>query len=590
MNNANDCRRAFAGYAYFGAHRIKDVIIFRVWSPEAASVYLLGDFCGWQEGVRMERIVGDVWECAISGKDIFDASKYKYKIVKEDGSETLISDPYATGAEEGGGLASMLCDTEAYVWRDKGWEAYREDYKKQLYKNPMNIYELCAQAWRLGNNGEPLAYRELASELAPYAKQLGATHVQLLPIFSHSGQEAWTRSVSSYFAPHTSGEHPCELMAFVDSMHEAGLGVILEVPLADVLEHFCKRYPASEQFGRAAFSFAEDVCAFWLDKYHADGLSIGGVLRLLEECEQSDDAQRALGELCNGLRQRYPHAILIGAESCKGACSVGFDLVLNTSLSKDIASYVETDPFFRKHGHEKITLWAANHASARSILSVPHTELTQKDGTLISRTYGDYWQRFAGVRALLGYLAACPGKNMCFMGSEIGQLEAWELGGELQWFLLDYDAHAKLQRYVSELGQLYLATPELWQGDGEADGFEWIDVNNREQSIVSFCRRDIDGNEIVAVVNFTPVAYENYRLGVKSRGDYREIFNSDDERFGGSGVINTELARSEARPWNWLENSIVIRIPPMAITMFKCVRRTQKTGASAYSNRKIIKF
>lgn len=609
MISVDDHHSVISGYGYFGATRIGTDTRFRVWSPNAKKVFLTGDFCEWRDGVEMSRYDGDVWQCVAPSVLFPEGCRYKYRILTESGEELLKADPYATRSEESGGRASVICDIDAYSWHDGGWLSYRKKYKKDFYASPMNIYQLSAQSWRTSGTGGVMSYRELATELAPYVKQLGYTHVQLLPCLAWAEMGVWSHRVASYFAPHVPSAHPCDLMSFVDSMHEAGIGVIFELPLADVSseEEGLLRFDGQAVYergdgqhpecfntdSREVCAFLDDICTFWIDKYHVDGLCLGGVVKMLEDEHHRVSAERFFAALCDGIRERYEDVLLCCDGNSYGMEGLRFDMVCSAPFARDLNEYVETDPFFRKHGHERITLWAANFASQRCILPLRADDGRYIAEPLMSRIYGDYWQKFAGTRALLGYQMAVPGKKLIFMGNEIGQFDPWDHRGELQWFLLDYDSHAKLQRYVAELGQLYLSTPELWQGDGETDGFEWIDVNNREQSIVSFCRRDADGNELVAVVNFTPVAYENYRLGVKSRGDYREIFNSDDERFGGSGVINTELARSEAKPWNWLENSIVIRIPPMAITVFKCVRRTptkQNTPASTYSKRKIIKF
>ncbi len=587
MNTVNSNQNGFAGYEYFGVQPVSDKVgqsvCFRVCAPEAQKVFLVGDFCSWQDGIEMSRAENGVWYCEISHGAISEGNKYKYKIILHDGTEQLIADPYAVCSEESGGFASVICNIDSYVWHDATWLDYRKAFKKDFYARPMSIYRLAADSWKT-ENACALSYKRLADELAPYVKQLGHTHVQLLPVFSRAGLGESGYDTASHFAPHLNcGAHPCELMSFVDAMHEAGIGVIFEIPLGEVVNQI------SDLGGQA--SYERDVCAFWLDKYHADGLCLSGIMKMLEG--NAEQAEGFLSAIVRELRCQFPSALIIGTGNPDIVSDgLGFDMLCNTAFDKDIAEYLGTDPFFRKHHHEKATVWSANFASRRSVLPIGFDEAGKEGAALMPRVYGDSWQRFATLRATLGYLITAPGKKLCYMGTEIGQMDEYREGKGLQWSLLDRDASARLQYYAAELGQLYLATPELWQCDGDFDGFEWIDVNNREQSIVSFCRRDIDGNEIIVAVNFTPVVYEDFRIGVKSKGEYKEIFNSDDERFGGSGVLNTGLIRSEDRDWNWQDNSIVIRIPPMAITVLKCVRRTssrpQKQVGSIRS--KIIKL
>lgn len=615
----------YKAYEYFGAHLCCDGCVFRVWAPNADGVFVVGDFCDWEQGISMDKISDEgIWECTVR-EHVNVGDKYKYRILN--GDKVLYkSDPYAVSCETPPNNASVICSADGYKWRDSGWISYRRSNAEKAYSGPMNVYQIHLGSWKRRENGELYTYIELARELAPYVKQMGYTHVELLPIFEYIGDGSWGYHTVSYYAPTSRYGTPTEFMSFIDSMHEAGIGVILDwtptifsnqesgisrfdgQPLyeycdaddTDDVGWLTKRFDLSKN--EVQCFIASNAC-YWFDRYHVDGLRIDSVTSIIcdggEQHDSSSDPLSFLKELNNHVKETYPGVLMIAGEAIglsnvtsSESQGLGFDMTWNRGWMSDIMAYAGIDPLFRKYDHEKTTFSLTYAFNERYVLPIPHDELVCGKRSFIDKMHGDYWQKFAGVRAFMGYAMTHPGKKLTFMGTEIGQFKEACCDEQLEWFLLDYDMHAKLQRYISELNQTYLTTPALWQIDGSWEGFRWIEPNNRDQSIISYRRVDKSKNEVIVLINFTPVAYEDYRLGVPDAGLYKEIFNSDDERFGGSGVINRVEMKSESKPWNYCENSIVMRVPPLAVTILKCVGKTpskRKTVTTSSTKRKIIK-
>ncbi len=627
----------YKAYEYLGAHAEADGYVFRVWAPNADEVSVVGDFCDWNTGLHMERVSnGGIWECHVEGR-VKNGDRYKFKITNG-GVSHLKSDPYGVSAELPPDTATVIADIDGYEWRDDGWLSYRRKKSGNSFFEPMNIYEVHLGSWKLHEDGSMYSYTELAEELSTYVKQMGYTHIELMPIAEHPFDGSWGYQVCSYFAPTSRYGSPKEFMAFVDRMHEAGIGVILDwVPA-----HFPKdehglyefdgqplyEYQGSDRIEHAGWGtrrfdvgrnevecFLVSNATFWLEKYHIDALRVDAVASMIyldydrmpgewvpnvygdNRCLEAIAFFRKLNSHIKGA---FPDVLMIAEESTAWGNvttfdngGLGFDFKWNMGWMNDTLSYAETDPIYRKYDHEKTTFSLTYAFSEKYILPISHDEVVHGKKSFLDKMSGDYWQKFASTRAFMGYMMTHPGKKLMFMGGEIGQFREWDYKGQIEWFLLDYDAHAKLQRYVAELNHLYLKCPELWQKDDSWEGFKWIEPNNRDQSIISYRRIDEEGNELIVLINFTPVVYEDYRLGVPCAGIYREIFNSDDERFGGSGVVNTAELGTEARPWNWLENSIILRVPPLAVTILKCTRRApakRKTSNATNANsRKIIK-
>lgn len=609
----------YTAYDYFGVHRAADGIVFRVWAPRAERVLVVGDFNGWSEDDPMTRITeGGVWEAILPADRVHVGDKYKYKIVGL-GRETMKADPYGVRAELPPATATVVDFLEEYSWRDGGWISYRKRKRGKAYGEPINIYELHAGSWKRHEDGSYYTYEELATELAPYVKQMGYTHVELMPIMEHPFDGSWGYQVGSYYAPSARFGDPYGFMGFVDSMHEAGIGVILDwVPA-----HFPKdehglyefdggplyEYGSPDRMEHAGWGTRrfdvgrnEVVCflisnaLFWLKRYHVDGLRVDAVASMIyldydkrpgewvpniygdHRCLEAVSFFRKL----NGVIKEWaPDALMIAEESTawanvtsfEGYDGLGFDMKWNMGWMNDTLSFTKLDPIYRKYHHNQITFSMTYAFSERYVLPISHDEVVHGKGSLIEKMPGDYWQKFAGVRAFLGYMMTHPGKKLLFMGCEIGQFREWNYNGQIEWFLLEYETHAGLQHYVAELNHLYLRTPALWQLDHTWEGFQWIDANNRDHSILSYRRMDRKGKEVLVLINMTPIARENYLLGVPTEGVYEEILNSDKEEFGGSGVINVGELRTVGQPWNNCPDSVCLRVPPLGMTVLRLKRK-----------------
>lgn len=600
-------------YNYLGAHAIPGGYVFRVWAPNAAAVAVTGDFDGWAGTLAMQRITeGGIWECRGIGDGFCRGAKYKYLITTADGRRLYKADPFAFYSECPPATASIMWDIPAREWRDDRWMTSRRNARDM--ERPINIYELQLSSWMRHDDGTVLGYVELAHELAPYVKQMGYTHIELLPIAEHPYDGSWGYQVTGYYSPTARHGTPEELMEFIDIMHGAGVGVILDwvpahfpkdahglyefdgVPLyeyqgADRIEHAgwgTRRFDV----GRCEVeSFLVSNACFWADVYHADGLRVDAVASMLYL-----DYDRAPGEwvpnvygdnrcleaiaffrkLNGTMAHFYPGVMMIAEESTAWGNltsfeneGLGFSFKWNMGWMNDALSYAETDPIFRRYHHQKLTFSMMYAFGERYVLPISHDEVVHGKKSLLDRMPGDYWQKFAGTRAFFAYMMTHPGKKLIFMGCEIGQFREWDYASSVEWFLLDYEAHAKLQLYVAELNHIYLSSPELWEVDTSWDGFEWIDADNADQSIISFRRISASGGEILVIINFTPQAYEGYRVGVPARAEYEELISSDSEKYGGSGVCNLGILRTEDVSSHGRDASVLLRIPPLGAVMLK---------------------
>ncbi len=608
----------YTAYDYLGLHIEGAFAVFRVWAPNAEMVFVVGDFNDWQSVHPMTRATeGGVWELALSSDLVSEGDCYKYKIISS-GRELLKSDPYGVSAELPPDTASVVTSIDGYSWRDRGWLNYRASKGGKMQSEPMNIYEVHLGSWKRHEDGTYYSYAELAAELAPYVKQMGYTHVELLPVMEHPFDGSWGYQVCSYYAPTARFGTPMEFMAFVDSMHEAGIGVILDwVPA-----HFPKDEHGLYEFdGRPLYEYQgydrmehagwgtrrfdvgrnEVECFlvsnadFWIRKYHVDGLRVDAVASMLYldyDKKPGEWIPNVYGDhrcleaiaffqkLNSYIKKEFPDVLMIAEESTAWANitrfendGLGFDMKWNMGWMNDTLSYAELDPIYRKYHHEKLTFSLTYAFGEKYLLPISHDEVVHGKKSLLDKMSGDYWQKFASTRAFLGYMMTHPGKKLLFMGSEIGQFKEWDHNGQVEWFLLDYEAHAKLQYYTAELNHFYLKTPALWQIDDSWDGYQWIDADNRSQSIVSFRRIDKTGREVLVLINFTPVAREEFLFGVPSAGVYEEIFNSDREEFGGSGVINLGELTSTGIPWNSSEDSVKLRVPPLGMLVLQCKKK-----------------
>ncbi|MHC1761395.1 MAG: 1,4-alpha-glucan branching protein GlgB [Negativicutes bacterium] len=588
---------------------------FSVWAPHAENIWVEGDFNNWcGNGFRMERVGNSgVWSLFAPGVEV--NSLYKYAIQHPSGEIRVKADPFAFAAELRPSTASRVVSTDHFAWTDDGWFARQR--KTPVYGQPLNIYEVHLGSWRRKAEGAFLSYRELAFELVDYAVEMGYTHLELLPVAEHPLDGSWGYQQTGYFAVTSRYGSPEDFQFFVNRAHEKGIGVIVDwVP-----GHFCKDdhglarfdgeplYEPSDrvraeniEWGTLNFelgspevrSFLISNAMFWFDVYHVDGLRVDAVANLLyldfargpgrwkpnkHGGRENLEAVDFLRKLNSAVFAQYPAALMIAEESTTWTGvtrpvhegGLGFNYKWNMGWMNDMLRYAKTDPLFRAGKHNLVTFAMMYMYSENFILPLSHDEVVHGKQSLLDKMPGDYWQKFAGLRGFLGFAAAHPGKKLIFMGAEFGQFIEWDENRSLDWHLLGYELHAKLHLYVKELNHLYLSQPCLWETDHQRAGFRWINADDRNESIVSFVRYAADSADcLIVVCNFTPVGRDGYVIGVPEAGEYREIFNSDDARYGGSGALHSAPLVS-GRRWERWSHSLMVGVPPLGFVCFKKV-------------------
>ena len=605
-------------YNMLGAHLEEQSgvrgVRFAVWAPHAREVRVAGDFNVWQgDNHLMEHVENSgIWSLFIPGLKTGDL--YKYEIVTSEGEVYLKADPYAFQAECRPGTASQVASLDKYAWQDAPWRKEQDGYVS--YEGPMLIYEVHLGSWKRNELGEFLTYRDMAEHLVRYVAEMGYTHIELMPVMEHPYDGSWGYQATGYYAVTSRYGSPEDFMYFVDSCHAKGIGVILDWAPG----HFCKdahgllKFDGTPLFecgwpergenpgwGTANFDFGKPEvvsfmisnAVFWLEMYHIDGLRVDAVANMLyldygrEQGKwlpnqyggrENLEAVAFLKKLNEMVFQYFPQALVIAEESTSWPLvsrptylgGLGFNYKWNMGWMNDMLRYMEIDPIHRKWEHNLLTFSLMYAFSENFILPLSHDEVVHGKRSLLNKMPGDYWQKFANLRAFYAFMMAHPGKKLIFMGGEFGQFIEWQDKESLDWHLLDYDMHAKLHQYVRELNFFYRQEPAFWQADYDLQGFQWIDCSDYNNSIVSFFRRDKRGSIIVVVCNFTPVVHENYRIGVPEPGKYRELFNSDGEQYGGSGQSNTALLAAEVLAWHNQACSITIKIPPLAVIYLFC--------------------
>ena len=643
----------YRSYEKLGAHPAVDDdgtsgYHFAVWAPDVKSVHVIGDFNGWDEQANPLSCseTGGVWQGFVPG--IGHEALYKYLIETADGRKLYKADPYGFYAEQIPGTASRTFDLAGYDWADGAYMKARA--KRDMFKEPLNIFEVHLGSWRRHGDepqGEPrpdgtypgpgdpfpaqrgvvYSYDDLSVELVAYAKDMGYSHVEIMPVNEHPFDGSWGYQPTGYYAATSRYGNPKQFMHFIDACHEAGIGVILDwVPggfCADaqglatfngemLYEHKIHPNWSTHQFDYSrgeVRSFLVSNALFWADLFHADGIRMDGVSSMLymnfgiddpgqkrfneKGTEEDLDASAFIRQTNAVMGKFHPDVMMIAEESTAWPLvtyppedgGLGFHFKWDMGWMNDTLHYMQTDFPWRPGNYRMLTFSSMYQFNENFILPLSHDEVVNGKCSLITRMPGDYWRQFAGMRALAFYQMMHPGGKLNFMGNEIAQFIEWRYYEGIQYFLSEqYDTHRHQQRFIRYLNRFYNEHPTLWQRAFDSDGFEWIDADNADQSIISFIRRGDDPKEdLVILINFDVNAREDFRMGVPEWGVYEEIFNTDNERFGGSGVINTGKLKCQDEPWNGREQSIVVRVPPLAGMVLKrtgTLRRPAKKTAT----------
>ncbi len=599
-------------YKYMGAHTYGEETVFRVWAPNAREVSVVGDFNDWNDNAnRMVRISNDgIFEGIVSGLKEFD--NYKYCIISADGMKMLRADPYAFHSETRPGTSSKIYDIEGYEWHDKKW--CDERGKKDIYASPVNIYEIHAASWRRFEDENCFDYEKLAHELCEYVKEMGYNYIELMPMSEYPYDGSWGYQVTGYYSPTSRYGTAKDFMKFVDICHENGIGVLLDwVPAhfpkdahglyqydgSHCYEYADPRKGEHKEWGTAVFdygrqevrSFLISNACYWFEEYHIDGIRVDAVASMLYlDYNRKDgewianryggkenlEAVECLRMLNSAVFARYPYALMTAEESTAWPLvtkpadigGLGFNFKWNMGWMNDILRYMSLDPLFRKDNHNLMTFSLFYAFSENFVLPISHDEVVHGKCSLIEKMPGEYEDKFKNLRTFYGYMTAHPGKKLLFMGQEFAQFKEWNYETELDWVLLTFDKHKKMQDYVKALNKLYLTTPALYEVDYSWEGFNWIAADDTAQSIVSFRRIDKSGKEIICVCNFVPVTRESYRIGVPKDGYYKIILNSDAEKYGGDGVLEKKKItgfETEAEQMHGFEQSIDLCIPALSV-------------------------
>jgi 1,4-alpha-glucan branching enzyme len=584
-------------------------VCFRVWAPNAERVSLVGDFNDWDGRVNPMSTLGGsgVWELFIPG--LSSGALYRFEIrVRDSGVLRVKSDPYAKEFEHRPATACRVAKACEHEWHDGEWMAARA--KRDWLHAPMTVYELHAGSWMRHPDGRFYSYREMAARLVPYLQEMAFSHVEFLPIMEHPLDESWGYQCTGFFAPSSRFGTPDDLRFLVDQLHQANIGVILDwvpghFPADDwslgnfdgtaLYEHQDPRMRVHPDWGTLVFnygrnevrSFLLSSAQYWLGEFHADALRVDAVASMLyldysrksgewtpnvHGGRENLEAIAFLRELNEMVHADFPGALTIAEESTAWPMvsrpvylgGLGFSMKWNMGWMNDTLEYLEHDPIHRRYHHQRLTFGQLYAYSENFVLPLSHDEVVHGKGSLLGKMPGDEWQRFANLRLLLAYQMAAPGKKLLFMGAEIGQPWEWRPAEEVPWHLLQFPAHAGVQRLTADANRLYHSLPALHDLDFAVEGFHWIDCNDSDQSVLSWLRRARDGSLAIVVINFTPVPRHGYRLGVPEANGYLERLNTDSAHFGGSDLGNGGFISTEAIPWMGQSASIVLTLPPLA--------------------------
>ena len=597
----------YEAYRFFGVHKIKKgTYAFRVWAPHAVGVAVAGDFNDWSETANpMTLIAPEIWEAVVDGVSKYDC--YKYAIQTADGRLLMKADPYAVHQETRPGTASKVYDLPSYKWTDSDWFARQKEVS--VLDKPVNIYEIHFGSWKQHEDGTFLTYREMADTLVPYVKDMGYTHIEMMPIMEYPFDGSWGYQVTGYFAPTSRYGVPEDLMYFMDTCHKAGIGVILDwVPA-----HFPKdahglyafdgecTYEYSDlkkgehkEWGTRVFdygknevrSFLISSAMYWADLFHFDGIRVDAVASMLYLDYGRSDGNwvpnkygenknleaieffRHLNSVLSAGLTRHPSMMMIAEESTAWPMitmppdvgGLGFNFKWNMGWMNDMLRYMSLDPLFRKGNHDCITFSFFYAFSENFVLPISHDEVVHGKCSLIGKMPGEYNDKFSSMRLFFAYMMAHPGKKLLFMGSEFGQFKEWAYKEGLDWLLLDYEKHRQLQAFSKELNHFYTAHPALWQIDYSWEGFQWISSDDNSNSVIACRRIDRDGKDLITVFNFTPNDHEDYRIGVPEKGTYKVVMDTALKKYGGTKPRLCGTYKTKKIPMHNMEQSISLKL------------------------------
>lgn len=615
----------YKAYKFFGNHKInKDKFAFRVWAPNATAVSVVGDFNSWDNDANKCKLVAPgIWEAIVKGVNIYDC--YKYAVTSPTGVVHLKADPYAVHQETRPGTGSKVYELHNYSWGDEAWQKKKEN--QNILAQPINIYEVHFGSWKRHDDGNFLTYREMAEQLVPYVKDMGYTHIEMLPIMEYPYDGSWGYQVTGYFAATSRYGLPEDLMYFVDECHKAGIGVILDwVPAHFPKDAFglyefdgtcCYEYSdmkkgEHKEWGTRVFDYAKNEvksflissAEYWIDEFHFDGIRVDAVASMLylDYCRKDGEwtpnknggrenleAVEFFKQLNSTILSNHPGSMMIAEESTAWPMitmppdqgGLGFNFKWNMGWMNDMLRYTSMDPLFRKGNHSCITFSFFYAFSENFILPISHDEVVHGKASLLNKMPGEYEMKFDGMRLFLAYMMAHPGKKLLFMGSEFGQFIEWNYKQGLDWLLLDYDKHRQLQGFTRELNNFYNEHSELWEIDYSWEGFQWISSEDNCNSVIAFRRINSKGEEIIAVFNWTPNNFSSYKIGVPEKGTYKVLLDTSLAKYGGDKSRKDNAYKTKSQPIHGYEQNIDLKLHGLSALFLQKVKAPAKSVKKA---------